>query len=249
MHAYAQSAADIVFQAQVDQRLAHVVVGLAAGNQAEAVVAGLDHVVVEPVGAHIGQGCVPLVIHQPRFLLQRRVGPADVQAAGRHGEVFGQDDVHAIGLDGHAGRGLDHFLDGLHARPQAREAAHGDGVQAHVEDVLHIAGEEHRRAAGLEDVVALVRGRAALADVVVAGDGQHAAMLGCAGHVGVLEHVGAAVHARALAVPDAEHAVELLGVGIDVELLRAPDGGGGEFFVDAGLEHDVVLGQMLLGGP
>ena len=46
-----------------------------------------------------------------------------------------------------------------------------------------------------------------------------------AGHVGVLEDVGAAVDARALAVPDAEHAVELLRLRIEVELLRAPDRG------------------------
>src|SRR5256885_12968584 len=36
------------------------------------------------------------------------------------------------------------LLDGLHARPQAGEAAHGKGVQPHVQDVLHIAGKEHR---------------------------------------------------------------------------------------------------------
>src|SRR5256885_5883230 len=32
------------------------------------------------------------------------------------------------------------------------------------------------------------------------------------------------VHARALAVPQAEDAVELLGLGIEIQLLRAPDG-------------------------
>ena len=37
--------------------------------------------------------------------------------------------------------------------------------------------EEHRQPAGLEDVVALVRGGAALGDVVVAGDRDHAAVL------------------------------------------------------------------------
>ncbi len=103
--------------------------------------------------------------------------------------------------------GLDHFRHGLHARPHAREAAHGQGVQAQVQNFLHAAGEEHRRAAGLEDVVALVRSGAALGHVVVARNRDHAAVLGRAGHVGVLEHVRAAVHPRALAVPDAEHAV------------------------------------------
>ena len=249
VHAYAQLAAGVVVQAQVGQGLAHVVVGLSAGDQAEAVVGTVDHVVVEPVGAHIGQGRIPLVVHQPLLLLQRRIGPADVQAAGRHLEVLGQDDVHAVWLHRHAGRGLDHLLDGLHARPQAREAAHGKGMQAHVQDVLHIAGKEHRRAAGLEDVVALVGGRAALADVVVAGQRDHAAVPGGARHVGVLEHVGAAVHARALAVPQAEDAVELLGLGIEIQLLRAPDGRGAQLFIDAGLEDDVVGFEVLFRGP
>jgi hypothetical protein len=68
-------------------------------------------------------------------------------------------------------------------------------------------------------------------------------------HVGVLEHVRAAVHARALAVPDAEHAVVFLLLGVQVELLRAPHGGGAQLFVHAGLEDDVVFGQVLLGRP
>src|SRR4051794_23445714 len=81
---------------------------------------------------------------------------------------------------------------------------------------------------------------AALRDVVVAGQRDHAAVLRGAGHVGVLEHVGAAVHPRALAVPDAEHAVELLRLRVQVELLRAPHRGRAELFVDARLEHDVL---------
>jgi len=133
---------------------------------------------------------------------------------GGDGEVFGQHDAHAVAIDRHAGRRLDHFLDGLHARPDAGKAAHGKGVQAHVEDVLHAARKEHRQAAGLEDVVALVRGGAAFGDVVVARDGDHAAMARRASHVRVLEHVRAAVHARALAIPDAEHAVVLFALRV-----------------------------------
>ena len=134
-------------------------------------------------------------------------------------------------------------------RPDAGEAAHRERVQAHVEDVLHARREEHRQAAGLEDVVALVRRGRALGDVVVAGDRDHAAVLRGAGHVGVLEDVGAAVDARALAVPDAEHAVELLRLRIEVELLRAPDRGRRQLLVDAGLEDDVLRGEVLLRRP
>ena len=70
-----------------------------------------------------------------------------------------------------------------------------------------------------------------------------------AGEVGVLEHVGAAVDARALAVPDAEHAVVLLVGLVELELLRAPQRGGGELFVDARLEHHVVGRQVLARRP
>src|SRR5256885_8101355 len=48
---------------------------------------------------------------------------------------------------------------------------------------------------------------------------------------------GAAVHARALAVPQAEDAVELPGLGIEIQLLRAPDGRGAQLFIDAGLDR------------
>jgi hypothetical protein len=243
------AAAGVVVEAEVGQRLAQVVVGLAAGDQAEAVVRRRDDVVVQLVRAHVGERRVPLEIHQPRFLLQRRIGPADVQAAGRHHEVLGHHDVDAVRVDVDRRRRLDHFLDRLHRRPHAREAAHRERVQAHVEDVLHRRREEHRHAAGLEDVVALVRRGGALGDVVVAGDRDHAAVRRGAGHVGVLEHVGGAVDARALAVPEAEHAVELVGLRIERELLRAPHRGGAELLVDARLEHDVLRGEVLLGAP
>ncbi len=75
---------------------------------------------------------------------------------------------------------------------------------------------------------------------VVAGDQQHAAVFGGAGVVGVAEDVAAAIDARALAVPHRKHAVEL-GLREQVQLLRAPHRRGGEVFVEAGLEADVVL--------
>src|ERR1700755_1146957 len=84
--------------------------------------------------------------------------------------------------------------------------------------------------------------------MVVAGEGQNAAMLGGAGIVGVLEDVAAAVDARSLAVPDAVDAV-VLGAGIEVDLLGAPEGGRREVLVEAGLEFDVVFLDEFLGLP
>src|SRR6185437_6539140 len=50
---------------------------------------------------------------------------------------------------------------------------------------------------------------------IVVGQGDDAAVLRGAGHVGVLEDVGAAIDAGALAVPDAEDAVELPRLGVE----------------------------------
>ena len=82
--------------------------------------------------------------------------------------------------------------------------------------------------------------------MVVAGQHQHAAMLGGTGVVGVLEDVAAAVHARALAVPHAEHAV-VFGVFEQIGLLRAPHGRGRQVFVQAGVEFDVVFVEVFPG--
>ena len=81
--------------------------------------------------------------------------------------------------------------------------------------------------------------------MVVAHQRQHAAVLGGAGEIGVAEHVAGAVDARALAVPEAEHAVELA-LAAQLRLLRAPQRGGGDVLVDAGLELDVVLVERAL---
>ena len=67
-----------------------------------------------------------------------------------------------------------------------------------------------------------------------------------AGKIGVAEDVAGAVDARALAVPHAEHAIELA-FAAQLGLLRAPQRGGGEFLVEAGLELDVGGGEQAAG--
>ena len=89
----------------------------------------------------------------------------------------------------------------------------------------------------------LVRGGGGFRRVVVAHQREHAAVLRGAGEIGVAEHVAGAVDARALAVPDAEHAV-VLAFAAQLGLLRAPQRGGGEVLVDAGLEQDVVRVEL-----
>ncbi|MNS82483.1 hypothetical protein D3C72_1162290 [compost metagenome] len=106
-----------IVQAQVGQRLARVEIGLAAGHDAEARVRRIDLDAVQLVGAHIGQARVPLVVEQARFLFQRRIWPADVQAARRHDEVVRQHDLHAVRIQFHRGRRFHHVGHALHRHP------------------------------------------------------------------------------------------------------------------------------------
>ena len=67
----------------------------------------------------------------------------------------------------------------------------------------------------------------------------HAAMLRGAGEIGVAEGVAGAVDARALAVPHAEHAIELA-FAAQFGGLRPGERGRGEVFIGAGVKQDVV---------
>jgi hypothetical protein len=237
-----------IVDAEVIEGLAHIEVGLAGGDDSQAGVGGVDHDLVQPVGAAVGQRRVELVVEQARFLQQAVVRPADVEALRRQGVVVGQDDPHAVGRDIHRGRGFDRIGDRLEADPAARIAAHGPAVQAEVEVVLHAGRYQHRHHCRLEGVLRLVRDGGRARGMVVAGHRQYAAMLPGAGRVGMLEDIAAAVDARPLAVPHAEYAV-MFRAGRQVDLLRAPQRRGGEVLIDAGLEHHVVLRQMRLGFP
>ena len=120
-------------------------------------------------------------------------------------------------------------------------------MDAQIEDLLHRGREKNRGAAGLENMVALVGRRRAFGNMVIAGHRDHAAPGRGAGHVGVFEHVAATVYARSFAVPDAEHTIKPVAGGrCKAELLRAPQGGGRQLFVDAWLKNDVVRLQVLL---
>ena len=78
--------------AEIVERLAHVEIGFAGGDDAEARLRAVDDDAVEPVGAGKGECRVELVFVQPVFLVERLVGPADVEPARRHLEILGQHD-------------------------------------------------------------------------------------------------------------------------------------------------------------
>ncbi len=224
--------------AEVVERLADVEVALAAGDDAEARLRRVDDDPVQPVDAAVVERGVDLVVLHPRLGREERIGPPDRHAVRRQGEVGRHDDRRALRVDVDGRGALDRVGDALEADPAARVAAHRPAVEAEVEDLLHRRGIEHGKHRRREHVVGLVRQRRRLRAVVVARQHEHAAMLRRAGVVRVLEHVAAAVDARPLAVPHPEHAV-VLGAGVEVHLLRAPQRGRREVLVQARLEPDV----------
>ncbi|MGF6635558.1 hypothetical protein OKW39_002709 [Paraburkholderia sp. MM6662-R1] len=244
----ADARAGFVVETEVGQRLAHVEISFAAGHDAEARMRRIDFDAVEFVRSHVGEARVPLVVEQTRFLHERRIGPADVQPTVGHHEVFRQDDVGAVRIDiDRCGR-FDHVGHALHRDPEARVAAHRPAVQAEVQIFLHVRRKQHRKPACLEDVFGLMRECRGFGGVIVAGEHENAAVPRRAGRVAVLEDVTGPVDAGALAVPHRKHAV-VFGARVQIDLLRTPHGGGREVFVDAGLEHHLMRGQMLFRFP
>ena len=136
-HADARLRAGRLVQPQVVERLAHVQIGLARGHDAEMRARRVQHHPIQLVGAHIGQRRIPFVVQQPRLLGQRRIRPADVQAA-RGQAVLRQHDPHAPGVHVDRRAGLHHVGHALHRHPQTGVAAHGPAVQAVVQVFLHI---------------------------------------------------------------------------------------------------------------
>ena len=82
--------------------------------------------------------------------------------------------------------------------------------------------------------------------MIVAHQGQHAAMFRRAREIDVAEDIAAAVDAWTLAVPEREDAV-VFAFAAHLGLLRAPDGGRGEILVEARLKQDVVGVEERLG--
>ena len=236
-----------LIDAELIEGLAHIEIALAAGDDADlGVGAAAGDDAVELVGAGEGQDGGALVVVQARFLVERLVAEADVEALGGHDEVVGNLDLDAVDAAVDGGGGLDVVLHAFDADPHAGEARQREAEDAEVEDLLHAGRIEHRDHVVDEGELGLVRGRRALAGVVVAHQGEHAAVLGGAGVVGVAEHVAGAVEARALAVPDAEHAV-VFALASELGLLRAPQRRGGKVLVEARHELDVVGLEDALG--
>ena len=146
-----------LIDAQVGERLHDIPVRLAGGCNAKAGVRTVPHNAVEAIGAAIGQCAIHLVVEKARLLVQARVGPADVIAPLRHGEVFREHDVDSLRVDIDNGTGLDDVAHALEPNPAAGVAGHGKSVQPKVQIVLHVRWVQHGNHARFEDVLALMR--------------------------------------------------------------------------------------------
>ena len=148
-HAHLQDADAVaaqrrVVQAQFEEALAQVVVGLAGGDDAEPGVGVVEHDVVELVGRRVALGHLEPARVQ-RLLHLERLG-AHVHAevhVRREGlaveHQVGRDEVQPLRIDVGRAAAVGHVGDDLQADPQPRQARHHVAVQAEVEDLLHVA--------------------------------------------------------------------------------------------------------------
>ena len=143
---------------------------------------------------------------------------------------------------------FDIVLDAFDRRPGAGEARQAVAVEPVVDQLLHAGRVEDRDHRVDEQEFGGMRDGRGFGHVVVAHQGEHAAMPGRSGEIGVAENVTGAIDAGALAVPDREHAV-VLAFAEQFGLLRAPAGGRRKLLVEAGLEDDIRFGELLPGLP
>ncbi len=143
---------------------------------------------------------------------------------------------------------LDGFADRLEADPAAGIARQREAIDAEIEIVLEGRRIDDRHQCRRKHLLALVRQRRGLAAVVVTGERQHAAMPRRAGRIGMFQCVDRAINAGTLAIPDAEHAIDL-GARKQADLLATPDGGRGEVLVQPGNESDIMCLQERFGAP
>ena len=237
-------------EAHLEEGLLQIVVGLAGGHDAQPRVRVREHDVVELVLAGVALGHfeaagVERLLHLQRFdaHVHAEVHVRRELLAVEH--QVGRDEIQARRIDVGGAGAVSHVGDALHADPQARQTGHVVAVQAEVENFLDVARVQRGHADVEQHRLGLAGEGGALAARVVADDGEHAAVLADAGVVGVLEGVAGAVNTRCLAVPHAGDTVELL-LADGVHHLGAPDGGGGEVFVQAVDELDVVFEEKLL---
>ncbi|UGA39986.1 hypothetical protein JOS77_11740 [Chromobacterium haemolyticum] len=123
--------------AQIIQRLHHVQITLATGDDAQPRLGRIQSNVVQIVFARVSQRRVQTVVQHAFFLRQRRVRPADVEAVLGQGKVLRNLELQPLRRDVDDGRAFDGVRDRLDGHPATGIAAHRPAVQAVIYDFLH----------------------------------------------------------------------------------------------------------------
>src|SRR5271155_1089230 len=237
-----------VVNPEIVERLTHVEVGFAGGDDAEPRPGTVDDDAVQPIGAGESQCRVELVFMKPEFLIERLIGPANIQSAGWHLELLGEHDLGALRADLDRGRTVHRLCDRLKGYPTPGVARHGPTIEAEIEDFLHSRRVEYRDTGIHKGVFGLMRQSRRFAGVVVAGKEKHPTTRCRTGGVAVLQGVATAVDPGSLAVPQGEDAV-VLGPREQTDLLTAPNRRRAELFVDCRLKAYVVALEKPPGAP
>ena len=237
-----------LMNAEIAKRLPDMEIAFAGGRDAEAGPRAIEDDAVEPVRASKRhRGWQPeMAVHL--FLLRRRQMKSAISSAGRVGNVFRDHRLVAVDVDPDGGACVHRVRDGLDADPKPGEAREIEALHAELDHFRDIGGVQDRNFRIHEGKVALVRKGRGLAGMIVAREGENAAVARRAEHGCMFEGVARPVHARPFAVPDAENAV-IAGAGEEPDLLAAPDGRRRQFLVYARLEDNVMIGEALALAP
>ncbi len=236
-----------VVEAELGEGLADVVVGLAARDDAEPRVRRRHRDAVELVLVRVAPGQLE-AREVKRALHVEAVGRdqvhIDLVLEGLAVQLDHRDDrVHPLRIHLGGARLVRHVGDDLGAHPEAGRAREHEAVQAEIQDLLHVARVERGHQRVVERDLGVAGQGRRLGQWIVPGQREHAAVLAHARVVGVLEDVAGPVHARGLAVPHAEHAVEP-GLREEAGHLAAVHRGRAQILVEPGGEHHVVCPEQ-----
>ena len=101
------------------KRLHNVEVSLTRRDDAKSGVGAIQYDPIQAIDPRKFAGRIDFVLVEAKLLLQRLVGPSGVHAVGGQFKIFGDDDVHAVGINVSRNRRVHVFRDGLQADPAA----------------------------------------------------------------------------------------------------------------------------------
>ena len=233
--------------AEIVKRLAHIEITFARSHDADLrSLATLEHNRIDGIDLGERQNRRNLRHMEPLFLRHPVIARANIKAALRQLVVLGQrrHDAPRTRLDDR--RGLDRIMHGLEANPHARIARQRKTQEPEIDDLLHAGGAQHRDHCVTQRHIAGMHHGRGFARMIITRNGDNAAVLRRARHIGMTKDVARTVNPRTLAIPDAEHPIEAA-FATHLRLLAAPQGSRREVFVEPRLKLDVARVQQRLG--